>query len=372
MNKREWASLFSKYDLRVVLETQAKQVSEQVAKLSTDQIAQNDTEPLVTEILKQLYIEPLFLREDDISVDSEEAKVDVSQDFNRDIFDRSQPVYLDGIRVTYYVPLSGDPVLLHCCPNTFTYNHPRAVTGQGELQFPYDRADQNVESTKLSFQEDLNRLRQWLPWVNQQVEEFSNSLRSQIEREISARRQRLSEGQQKIDALGFKIKPKSPVSTVPVPEQPNPSRSTSTNQKQTPADRIFDVALSFAGEDRTYVEEVAKLLKQANVSVFYDGFEEVDLWGKNLADHLAEVYSKKSRFVVMFVSHYYAAKVWPNYERQQAQARALKNRGEYVLPARFDDTEVPGLPDSVAYVDLRKLTPQELVNRILAKLNRSS
>jgi hypothetical protein len=138
MNKREWVPLFSKYDLRAVLEAKAKQVSDRVAKISADRITQNDTEPLVSELLKQLSIEPLSLRENDISVDSAEAKV------------------------------------------------------------------------------------------------------------------------------------------------------------------------------------------------------------------------------------------WPNYERQQAQARALKNRGEYVLPARFEDTEVPGLPDSVAYVDLRRLTPQGLVNRILAKLGHGS
>ena len=44
----------------------------------------------------------------------------------------------------------------------------------------------------------------------------------------------------------------------------------------------YDVALSFAGEDREYVEQVALFLKKKNIAVFYDYFEEVDLWGKNL------------------------------------------------------------------------------------------
>ncbi len=37
----------------------------------------------------------------------------------------------------------------------------------------------------------------------------------------------------------------------------------------------YDVALSFAGEDRGYVEQVAKYLESNDVAVFYDGFEEV-------------------------------------------------------------------------------------------------
>ena len=38
----------------------------------------------------------------------------------------------------------------------------------------------------------------------------------------------------------------------------------------------YDIAVSFAGENRPYVEEVANGLKAAGVSVFYDGFEKAD------------------------------------------------------------------------------------------------
>ena len=36
----------------------------------------------------------------------------------------------------------------------------------------------------------------------------------------------------------------------------------------------YDVALSFAGEQRDYVEQVAVILRANSFSVFYDGFEE--------------------------------------------------------------------------------------------------
>jgi hypothetical protein len=70
----------------------------------------------------------------------------------------------------------------------------------------------------------------------------------------------------------------------------------------------YDVALSFAGEDRAYVDEVAKGLKAANVEVFYDDFEKAKLWGKNLIEHLADIYQHKSRYVVMFISQHYVSK----------------------------------------------------------------
>ena len=44
----------------------------------------------------------------------------------------------------------------------------------------------------------------------------------------------------------------------------------------------YDVVLSFAGEDRNYVEKVANKLLYKGIKVFYDNFETVDNWGKDL------------------------------------------------------------------------------------------
>jgi hypothetical protein len=44
----------------------------------------------------------------------------------------------------------------------------------------------------------------------------------------------------------------------------------------------YHVALSFAGEDREYVDQVAGHLRRLGVNVFYDKYEQVDLWSKDL------------------------------------------------------------------------------------------
>jgi len=133
----------------------------------------------------------------------------------------------------------------------------------------------------------------------------------------------------------------------------------------------YDVALSFAGEDREYVEEVALLLKRFGVKVFYDKFEESNLWGKNLYSYLNEIYKEKARFTIMFISKHYRDKVWTNHERQSIQERAFRESSEYILPARFDDTEIPGLYSTISYINLVEKQPEEFVNVILKKLNPS-
>lgn len=130
----------------------------------------------------------------------------------------------------------------------------------------------------------------------------------------------------------------------------------------------YDVAFSFAGEDRETVATIAECLRGRGVSVFYDDFEKTNLWGKDLQEHLAKVYIRWARYAVVFVSTYYRDKVWARHELKAVMARALNERDEYVLPVRFDDTELDGLLPTIGFLDLRKDTPTEVCIRICEKL----
>jgi hypothetical protein len=129
----------------------------------------------------------------------------------------------------------------------------------------------------------------------------------------------------------------------------------------------FDVALSFAGEDRRYVEQVAKILRDRKIRVFYDEFMLVDLWGEDLYSYFDDIYRRRARFAVVFVSENYARKAWTSHERQSAQARALIEQGTYLLPVRLDDSDLPGLRPTTGYVDARKIAPKDLADLIEQK-----
>ncbi len=131
----------------------------------------------------------------------------------------------------------------------------------------------------------------------------------------------------------------------------------------------YHIALSFAGEDRKYVEQVATHLVSEGVDVFYDKFDEANLWGKDLYTHLQDIYENKAVFTVMFVSEHYKKKLWTNHERTSAQARAFTESREYILPAFFDESvEVPGLLKTTGRISLTKRTPEELAQLIIKKL----
>ncbi len=131
----------------------------------------------------------------------------------------------------------------------------------------------------------------------------------------------------------------------------------------------YEIGLSFAGEQREYVEQVANALKAQGVNVFYDTFEQIDLWGKDLYQHLNEIYRTKCKYCIVFLSKDYAKKVWTKHELKAAQARAFQENKEYILPVRFDDTEMPGINLTTGYLSTKQFSPDEIAEMAIGKLH---
>jgi hypothetical protein len=124
-------------------------------------------------------------------------------------------------------------------------------------------------------------------------------------------------------------------------------------------DFTYDVALSFAGEQRAYVQKVAAALRRRGIRPFYDDYEKAALWGKDLYEHLDWIYRKAARYCVLFASKDYAEKVWATHERRdlgivpsalvermramasigfEEEIRSDEEHGDDVLVARWVDT----------------------------------
>jgi hypothetical protein len=144
------------------------------------------------------------------------------------------------------------------------------------------------------------------------------------------------------------------------------------NENDSTSNLSFDVALSFAGDDRALAEQLANGLAEKGLRVFYDRFFKAELWEKDLYEYLADMYEKRSEYCVMLVSKNYLEKKWTTHERKNAQARALVQGSEYILPIRLDETELPGLPGTIAYLDIKDNQPMEIVDALLEKIHSDS
>lgn len=88
-------------------------------------------------------------------------------------------------------------------------------------------------------------------------------------------------------------------------------------------DYIYDIAFSFAGEQRNYVREVYRILTdEYNLRVFYDEAKEIKIknWGEDLGEILQKVYEEQSKWCLLFISKEYKEKVWTIHEKRSALA----------------------------------------------------
>lgn len=102
MHRREWDVLFSEYDLGGILDNQLRSINDRVWAIPKGRFDSDSDEQIAAAVASELAIESLELSEAEVSVESEDVKVDVRNDFSRAVVDRSRPAYYRWNR--NYVP----------------------------------------------------------------------------------------------------------------------------------------------------------------------------------------------------------------------------------------------------------------------------
>jgi hypothetical protein len=98
----------------------------------------------------------------------------------------------------------------------------------------------------------------------------------------------------------------------------------------------YDVALSFAGEDRAFAAQLHNHLEEYELAVFYDKAEEARILAEDVEAILGPIYEKGCRYVVAILGERYGVKRWALFEASKYKGRIEK--GE-VIP--IWSTKVP-------------------------------
>jgi hypothetical protein len=132
----------------------------------------------------------------------------------------------------------------------------------------------------------------------------------------------------------------------------------------------YDVALSFAGENRFYVKQVADFLEAYGVNYFYDDRDPSDLWGKGLEEYFTLVFGSLAKYAVIFISEHYPKKEWCMVELNSFLNRGCEYSSEHLLPVRFDDTFIDGINPKAKYYNLNTISPHTLGVYICQKIGK--
>lgn len=133
----------------------------------------------------------------------------------------------------------------------------------------------------------------------------------------------------------------------------------------------FRVALSFPGEHRDFVRQVAAALSAhlGRDKVLYDHYYEAEFARPNLDTDLQRLYHDESELIAVFLCADYERKEWCGLEWRAIRDLIKKGRNESVMPLRFDMTEIPGLFSGDGYVWIPGQSPERIAELILERLD---
>lgn len=128
----------------------------------------------------------------------------------------------------------------------------------------------------------------------------------------------------------------------------------------------FDVALSFPGESRKLVEEVAGALnaEMGPDRCFYDNYYKAQLARPALDVLLQDIYRSRSKLIVVFIGSDYQRKEWCGIELRAIREIIFQRGYDRIMFVRLDDGEVDGVFRTDGYLDARHHSSSEIAHFI--------
>ena len=131
----------------------------------------------------------------------------------------------------------------------------------------------------------------------------------------------------------------------------------------------FRIALSYPGEHRDYVHQVAECLVEClgHPHVFYDKYWQAELSYFNFDTELQDIYHKQSDLIAVFLCKEYKDKEWCGLEWRSIRDLIKRNRGEIVIPIRIDDCDMSGVFSIDRYEDALNQQPKTIADIIFKR-----
>jgi pimeloyl-ACP methyl ester carboxylesterase len=142
----------------------------------------------------------------------------------------------------------------------------------------------------------------------------------------------------------------------------------------TGSSKRFSIALSFPGEYRTFVGEIASHLSEyvGQEHVLYDRYYEAEFARPDLDTYLQSLYHDESDLIAVFLCAEYERKEWCGLEWRAVRDLIKRRQPSTVMPLRFDATEITGLFSIDGYVWIGDREPEAIARLILERFRLSS
>jgi len=198
--------LFSEMDIHDLLDNAIRGVTREVEGIDGNRLLNTSPEDLCNYLITKFTLDSPRILEDKIIADQSEVNLDVSQDFNRYVTDRSRPFVKLGTQVTLEVPFEGDAGFFRVRPTTFTTAPPIAEVRACSLLLSTSGTELKPDQVRSEFDRTLNEIKKYLEWLVRDVNQFNDQLPTQAQQSIERRREKLLADRNLVASIGFPLR----------------------------------------------------------------------------------------------------------------------------------------------------------------------
>ncbi|WP_234907293.1 hypothetical protein [Rhizobium rhizogenes] len=196
-NNGDWFATQEAWKQKLIAAIEAK---------NSDELLNTSTTDLARYLVSEFAFEVPMVYPDDLVVDQREAQIDISQDQNRWITDRSRPHYITGTAVDVELPFTGNKVGFAIQPTTSNFNNPRAHVGDSVISFSITGANLTAEQVKQQIDGMVASINLHLSWLANDARAYNAALEGLATQTIERRKEKFLRDKSLVAGLGFKMK----------------------------------------------------------------------------------------------------------------------------------------------------------------------
>jgi len=198
--------IFYGNSLDAALRGTEQKMGDAAAAIPAEHALAQTVDQLTADLNEKFHVEALVLDWEAMTVSSKDIKIDVSADWNRAIFDRGSPFYIDGTELTFHIPFTGERDLFKFQPSTFTFNPPRGIVGEHELRLVASAAADNREGLKGALDSEVDKVKKYVDNANADVAAFNTRLDGAARAAAERRRAKVLADRELVASLGIPVK----------------------------------------------------------------------------------------------------------------------------------------------------------------------
>lgn len=200
--------LFCNVDWFSVERAQQAAIENEIDAYHADKLLNTSDDALIEYFQSKYTMEVPELQTEKIVADQREINIDVSQDGNRYIRDRSRPFHVAGTQIEVEVPFSGDGQFFRVQPTTFSMSPPRGEVRGNNLVISIQGTNLAGEQVKNQIDRTLAEIEGNLTNLRASAAAFNASITGRIQSRLSGRKDKLLKDRNLVASLGFAMKPR--------------------------------------------------------------------------------------------------------------------------------------------------------------------